>query len=678
MPAKQTTTTAAVMLHRRNSSSQSLPDSASDDATIASQTPSENEHENDFHATSFKNTALTTSAVAPLPSLSSFVLAPFTAASDLARYACIKSSIASPVYTFGEARAPGVTIATIRVLKRAFWPRLAVYSALGFGESFMFNEVEVDGLTDLIIIFIRNRKHLAAMEVLPFNLNSLLNAIIHSKIPNTIYNSLLNIQAHYDLGNEMFESFLDPTMTYSCPIWELGNEHESLESAQLRKIHRMLELAEIRKGDHVLEIGTGWGALGIEAVKLYDCHVTTLTLSKEQKALAEARIAKAGFSDRITVLLQDYRLMNPSTHGQFDRIVTVEMLEAVGAEFMPTFFAKMDQLLKPDGILSLQVITIADERFKAYTQEIDYIQKYIFPGGQCPCVASLTDAIYKGSEGRLFIDELHNIGPHYSKALRLWREAFMDKFDEVRDATGLHHVYTNEFRRRWEYYFAYCEAGFATRGLGDIQPISEITVMNDSILQQIYPNDSAPEENNFPRWMPEDGPYGPPIHTSIHRVRLALQLAECTSTDVVLDLGCGDGRFCVSAVLEFNVRKALGIDSDAACISQARDALTSVVSNACQVPVDMHTRVTFYEKDIRDTAWLERVVVEEGVSVLVAFLTPEFSRECEDWLVRVYERGVTVVAVCFDLANLKGLKLKEGFEGGVSGVDGIWVYKKSD
>ncbi|KAI8830795.1 hypothetical protein BJ741DRAFT_711853 [Chytriomyces cf. hyalinus JEL632] len=199
--------------------------------------------------------------------------------------------------------------------------------------------------------------------------------------------------------------------------------------------------------------------------------------------------------------------------------------------------------------------------------------------------------------------------------------------------------------------------------------------MNDSILQQIYPNDSAPEENNFPRWMPEDGPYGPPIHTSIHRVRLALQLAECTSNDVVLDLGCGDGRFCVSAVFEFNVKKAFGVDSDAACISQARDALTSVAS-ACQVP-DVYTRVAFYEKDIRDTAWLERVVVDEGVSVIVAFLTPEFSRECEDWLVRVYERGVAIVAVCFDLANLKSLTLKEGFEGGVSGVDGIWVYKKS-
>ncbi|KAI8614546.1 Mycolic acid cyclopropane synthase [Chytriomyces sp. MP71] len=268
----------------------------------------------------------------------------------------------------------------------------------------------------------------------------------------------------------MFESFLSPDMTYSCPIWKVGSpdEEESLEDAQMRKIRRMLELADVREGDHLLEIGTGWGALSIEAVRKYNCHVTTLTLSKEQKALAEARIAKAGYSDRITVLLKDYRLLDPAQY-QFDRIVTVEMLEAVGREFMPTFFKHMNALLKPRGVLSLQVITIADARFEAYTKAQDFIQKYIFPGGQCPCVASLTEAVYKGSGGELIVDELHNIGPHYAKALRLWREEFVDKFDAVRDATGLHSVYTREFMRRWEYYFAYCEAGFITRALGDVQ-----------------------------------------------------------------------------------------------------------------------------------------------------------------------------------------------------------------
>ncbi|KAJ3093851.1 hypothetical protein HK100_006386 [Physocladia obscura] len=370
------------------------------------------------------------------------------------------------VYHFG--RKDDATRSTIRILRSAFWPRLMIYSALGFSESFMANEVEVEGLTNLIIIFIRNRENLAAMELLPFGLNSIFNSIIHSKIPNTIYNSLLNISAHYDLGNEMFESFLDPTMMYSCPIWEIGNEGESLESAQYRKIHRILELAKIRRGDSVLEVGTGWGALSIEAVRKYDCTVVTLTLSKEQKALAEARIAKAGLSDKITVLLTDYRNLDPA-HHQYDRIVTVEMLEAVGPEFMPVFFAQAEKLLKKNGILSLQVITMVDSRYIAYCKEIDFIQKYIFPGGHCPSVTSLTDAIYKGSKGKLVIDEMDNIGPHYAKALRLWREAFLENFDRIRDVTGLHHVYTQEFKRRWEYYFSYCEAGFATRALGDVQ-----------------------------------------------------------------------------------------------------------------------------------------------------------------------------------------------------------------
>ncbi|KAJ3026466.1 UNVERIFIED_CONTAM: hypothetical protein HDU68_005598 [Siphonaria sp. JEL0065] len=472
-------------------SSSSLSDSGSESIetlTSAQQSPINGRRAtlpNSSDGSSGTDAELVSVTLPQVPSLSSFIFSPTNAILGSIKYAClqtlsniksgsitlidasnVKAKEDAEVYHFGQV--DGKTRATIRVLKSAFWPRLAVYSALGFGESFIWNEVEVDGLTDLIILFIRNREYLASMELLPFGLNSVLNAVIHSKIPNTIYNSLHNIQAHYDLGNEMFESFLDPTMTYSCPIWEIGNENERLEDAQLRKIHRMLELAKIRKGDHVLEVGTGWGALSIEAVRLYDCRVTSLTLSKEQKALAEARIAKAGLSDRITVLLQDYRLMDHTKH-QFDRIVTVEMLEAVGHEFMPVFFEKADKLLKKDGILSLQVITMVDQRYAAYCKEIDFIQKYIFPGGHCPCVSALTEAIYKGSEGRLVVDELHNIGPHYTKALRLWREDFMANFERVRDETGLHHVYTQEFKRKWEYYFAYCEAGFATRALGDVQ-----------------------------------------------------------------------------------------------------------------------------------------------------------------------------------------------------------------
>ncbi|KAJ3116432.1 hypothetical protein HDU96_009689 [Phlyctochytrium bullatum] len=366
--------------------------------------------------------------------------------------------------------------ATVTVVKDTFWPRLAVYGAMGFGEAYMYGEIEIDHLTALLMIFIKNRDHFVEMNLLPSGLNKLINTVIHSPIPNTIYNALNNIQAHYDLGNEMFASFLDPTMTYSCPIWRTvsGKEDEddpdTLEDAQIRKIHSILDMAAIREGDHVLEVGTGWGALAIEAVKRHRCRVTTLTLSKEQKALAEDRIAKAGLSDHITVLLQDYRTLDPAVH-KFDRIVTVEMLEAVGPEFLPVFFKQADALLDPHrGVLALQVITMPDSRYDAYLRKTDFIQKHIFPGGHCPSITALTDAIYKGSRGKLIVDHLINIGPHYAKALRIWRENFCANFDKVVAETPERaHIYTAEFRRKWEFYFSYCESGFASRTLGDIQ-----------------------------------------------------------------------------------------------------------------------------------------------------------------------------------------------------------------
>ncbi|KAI9362041.1 Mycolic acid cyclopropane synthetase-domain-containing protein [Zopfochytrium polystomum] len=372
-------------------------------------------------------------------------------------------------YDFGDTSETAVRRAVVKVRKDTFWLRLMVHSALGFGEAYMFGEVEVDDLAGLLVLFVMNREYFAEMNLLPAGLNSLINKALHSQIPNTIYNSLYNIQAHYDLGNEMFAAFLDPTMTYSCPIWDLEHaKDDSLEAAQYRKIHAILDRAVIRKGDHVLEIGTGWGALSIEAVRRHDCQVTTLTLSSEQKALAEERIAEAGLSHRITVLLKDYRDLDP-TEYQFDRIVTVEMLEAVGPEFLPLFFEQAQRLLKPRGVLALQVITMPDARYKNYLSKMDFIQKYIFPGGHCPSVTALVDAVFKGTGGKLIVDEIVNIGPHYVKALRIWREKFVERFDDVVKETGLAHVYTPEFRRKWEFYFAYCEAGFASRTLGDVQ-----------------------------------------------------------------------------------------------------------------------------------------------------------------------------------------------------------------
>ncbi|KAJ1563702.1 hypothetical protein HK096_011435 [Nowakowskiella sp. JEL0078] len=319
---------------------------------------------------------------------------------------------------------------------------------------------------------------------MPAGLNNIINQVIHSPIPNTIINSLSNIQSHYDLGNEMFASFLDSTMTYSCPIWDTKNpENDTLEKAQLRKIHAMIDKAKVVSTDHVLEVGTGWGALSIECVKRTGCKVTTLTLSKEQKTLAEERIRLAGFSDKITVLQCDYRNLDPK-ENQFDKLLTVEMLEAVGPEYLAPFFECANKLLKPNGILVLQVITLPDNRYKNYLRKTDFIQKYIFPGGHLPSFTALTEAIFKGSNGDLIVDKVDNIGPHYAKALRIWREEFVKNYDRVVEETGLHHIYTETFKRKWEYYFAYCEAGFANRVLGDIQ-VRLVRVGNEQLLIDI-------------------------------------------------------------------------------------------------------------------------------------------------------------------------------------------------
>ncbi|KAI8815452.1 Mycolic acid cyclopropane synthetase-domain-containing protein [Cladochytrium replicatum] len=382
-------------------------------------------------------------------------------------YLRIKVSPASEYQPFGDPNSD--LTASVTILNDNFWYRLILYSATGFGESYMYNEVDVDNLAELLKLFILNREHYSEMNLLPAGLNGAVNAIVHSPIPNTIMNALSNIQAHYDLGNEMFASFLDSTMTYSCPIWDTTNpESDTLEKAQYRKIHAMISKGQVSPNDHVLEIGTGWGALSIECVKLTGCRVTTLTLSKEQKLLAEERIRAAGFEDKITVMLCDYRSLDPEVY-QFDKILTVEMLEAVGPEFLPVFFETCNKLLNPQGILVLQVITMPDSRYKQYLRKTDFIQKYIFPGGHCPSVTALVDAVFKGSKGELVVDLVDNIGPHYAKALRLWREEFTENYDRVVAETGLQDIYDDVFRRKWEFYFAYCEAGFATRTLGDIQ-----------------------------------------------------------------------------------------------------------------------------------------------------------------------------------------------------------------
>eukprot|EP00842_Homolaphlyctis_polyrhiza_P003977 jgi/Hompol1/4580/HPOL_003729-RA len=387
--------------------------------------------------------------------------------------------------------------ATMTIRNDGFWLRLVFLSAIGLGEGYMLGDIDVDHIDILLQvhraffrcltlaparsymrisslepkapILLANRDLIAdGNKLLPAGLNNFLNMTLFSHIPNSIYNSRANISAHYDLGNDMFASFLDPTMTYSCPIWE--SENDTLEQAQINKIHRLLDMAYIREGDHVLEIGTGWGALAMEAVRRHKCHVTTITLSQEQLVLAQERFKKAGMADKITVLLMDYRALDPAVY-QFDRIISVEMLEAVGPEFLSTYFETCDRLLKPRGTLVVQVITMPEARYQSYLVSMDFIRLHIYPGGHCPSLTALVEAVNQGTQGRLMIDIIDNVGPHYAKALRLWREQFVANFDKVvaNSSESEKAIYDEVFLRKWEYYFAYCEAGFASRTLGDLQ-----------------------------------------------------------------------------------------------------------------------------------------------------------------------------------------------------------------
>ncbi|ORY07714.1 cyclopropane-fatty-acyl-phospholipid synthase [Basidiobolus meristosporus CBS 931.73] len=371
------------------------------------------------------------------------------------------------IYEYGTWKEGSDMNVKVKVLDDKFWIRLLMLGDLGFAESYMYGESTVNDLVSLVKLFVANREILNDVQTKHSTAMNIFNSIINSQFVNSIANSIHNISAHYDLGNDMFSSFLDETMTYSCAIFE--NEQESLKDGQLRKLHTMIRKARITSADHVLEIGTGWGSFAIEAVRQTGCKVTTLTLSIEQKKLAEDRIAEAGFTDSITVLLCDYR--NIEAHHQFDKIVSIEMIEAVGHEFLPTFFKTCDQLLKRDkGILALQGITMPESRYDNYCHSVDFIKKHIFPGGHCPSVTALINAANKGSEGQLILENMENFGPHYARTLRLWRQEFLASYDELIESNQ-NPVYDDVFKRKWEYYFAYCEGAFITKTIGLVQMV---------------------------------------------------------------------------------------------------------------------------------------------------------------------------------------------------------------
>nr|GLL41197.1 Mycolic acid cyclopropane synthase [Ipomoea trifida] len=282
--------------------------------------------------------------------------------------------------------------------------------------------------------------------------------IRHVSRQNTLTQARRNISRHYDLSNELFSLFLDETMTYSCAVFK--SEDEDLKTAQMRKISLLIDKAKISKEHHILEIGCGWGSLAIEAVKRTGCKYTGITLSEQQLKYAEAKVREAGLQDNIRFLLCDYRQL--PDNSRYDRIISCEMLEAVGHEFMNEFFGRCESVLAENGILVLQFISIPDERYDEYRQSSDFIKEYIFPGGCLPSLSRVTSAMAASS--RLCVEHLEDIGIHYYQTLRCWRENFMERQSQILDLG-----FDNKFIRTWEYYFDYCAAGFQTCTLGNYQ-----------------------------------------------------------------------------------------------------------------------------------------------------------------------------------------------------------------
>lgn len=356
--------------------------------------------------------------------------------------------------TFGSPAADGLS-AEVVVRHPAFWRRVATGGTLGAAESYAAGEWDTPDLTALVRLVTRN---VAALDGLESGLAALrrpVDALRHALRRNTRSGSRRNITEHYDLGDDFFALMLDPTMTYSCGVFE--RPESTLEEASVAKIDRLCRMLRLGPEDHLLEIGTGWGAFALHAASRYGCRVTTTTISANQLARARRRVADAGLSDSVTVLHADYRDLS----GRYDKLVSVEMLEAVGADYYGTFFAKCASLLEDDGLMALQTITIADARYEQHVRGVDFIKRYVFPGSNIPSITALLQAATRSSD--LTLRRLEDIGPHYATTLAAWRENLS------RNADALARLTDERFRRIWNFYLCYCEAGFAEGYLGDAQ-----------------------------------------------------------------------------------------------------------------------------------------------------------------------------------------------------------------
>ena len=356
--------------------------------------------------------------------------------------------------------------AHITVRREAFFKKCFWSGDIGFAEAFIDGDWETPNLTAVVAWFILNLENAPTLSgsqrtrSLALNLLRFANRAGHLFRPNTRTTARRNIREHYDLSNDFFSLFLDPSLMYSAAKWPAATPDLSLEAAQREKNDALCRKLRLTAGDRVLEIGTGWGGWSLHAARTYGCHVTTVTISREQFALARRRVAAAGLTDRIDVQLCDYR----DLAGQFDKIVSIEMMEAIGHRYLPAFTAAIDRLLKRDGLLALQFITCPDARYDHFRRGIDFIQKHIFPGSLLLSLNRVNDLLSR--HGGFIAHHVEDFGPDYARTLRLWHENFRARIDQVR-ALG----FDDRFIRKWTYYLGYCEAAFAMRNISVVHTL---------------------------------------------------------------------------------------------------------------------------------------------------------------------------------------------------------------
>ncbi len=353
---------------------------------------------------------------------------------------------------FGRAAPDGLE-ATVRIADPAFYRAVAARGSVGAGEAYIEGHWQCSDLVALVRLLVRNRELLDGMEGGLARLGGWMLRAWHALRRNTRDGSRRNITAHYDLGNEFFGLFLSPDLMYSSALFESADE--SLESASRRKLETICARLALRPGDRVVEIGTGWGGFALHAARHHGCHVTTTTISREQHALASQRVAEAGLQDRVTLLLDDYR----DLQGQYDKLVSIEMIEAVGADYLDTYFATLGRLLPPGGRALLQAITIEDHRYAQARDSVDFIKRFVFPGSFIPSVSAMLDAKARNTDLQLL--GMEDFGPSYALTLRAWRQRFLARLADVR-AQG----FDERFIRMWTFYLAYCEGGFLERATG--------------------------------------------------------------------------------------------------------------------------------------------------------------------------------------------------------------------